>query len=143
MAAEAIFPSKPAVFCCVLGRLSEKFLPIHGTLTRRSRSSRRCRPLLLPPRTFIGPRGVRCAALSPSWVDLSGSVGLCRALCRASVGPLSGLCRLTTVDPLSASVDLCRTNLDRYYACYLSVSVGLCRSVETLSACRPVGNLNP
>ena len=39
------------------------------------------------------------------------SVGLCRALsglCRDSVGTLSGLCRLTTVGALSASVGLCR-----------------------------------
>ena len=57
------------------------------------------------------------------------SVGLCRALsglCRGSVGTLSGLCRLTTVGPLSASVGL---------------SVGLCRpilTVTTRGTCRPL-----
>ena len=74
------------------------------------------------------------------------SVGLCRALsglCRGSVGTLSGLCRLTTVGPLSASVGLCRplsADPDSDYALNLSTSVGLsrlCRSVG-LSVCRPL-----
>ena len=72
------------------------------------------------------------------------SVGLCRALsglCRGSVGTLSGLCRLTTFGPLSFSVGLCRplsADPDSDYALNLSTSVDPCRSVETLSVCRPL-----
>ena len=69
------------------------------------------------------------------------SVGLCRALsglCRGSVGALSGLCRLTTVGPLSASVGLCRpilTGTMRVVCRPLSV----CRDSVGLSVCRSVG----
>ena len=68
------------------------------------------------------------------------SVGLCRALsglCRGSVGTLSGLCRLTTVGPLSASVGLCRpilTVTTRVPCRPLSV----CRDSVGLSVCRPL-----
>ena len=89
---------------------------------------------------LVGPR--RNGRLSPG----CRSVGLCRALsglCRDSVGTLSGLCRLTTVGALSASVGLCRplsTDPDRYYACTVSTSVGLSRLCQSvgLSVCRPL-----
>ena len=58
-----------------------------------------------------------------------------------SVGALSGLCRLTTVEPLSAYVGLCHcrplsADPDRYFAWNLSTCVGLSRPP---SVCGSVG----
>ena len=73
-------------------------------------------------------------ALSSFFFALSG-------LCRGSVRTLSGLCQLTTVGPLSASVGLCRPILTVTTQVRIE-PVDLCQSVETpvgLSVCRSVG----
>ena len=81
-------------------------------------------------------------------IDLSPgcrSVGLCRALselCRGSVGALSGLCRLTTVGALSASVGLYRPILTVTTRA-LCRPLSVCRDSVGLSVCRSVGLCRP
>ena len=74
------------------------------------------------------------------------SVDLCRSLseslselCRSSVGALSiDNCR-TSVGPLSTSVNLCRSSLDRHYATGVSICrfLSICRSVELSETALP------